>query len=151
MATSQTHQRKVALITGATSGIGAATADLLARDGWITVISGRREAEGNNVIEGIKAAGGEALFIQSDVNTEEAVKALVQKVLDAYGRLDAAVNNAGIATDAAPFAETSTQAFEAMWTTNVKGVYWCMQQEIGSSQCVKLAEELSSTSPQSRA
>ncbi|MBC8136325.1 MAG: SDR family NAD(P)-dependent oxidoreductase, partial [Fibrella sp.] len=87
---------KVALITGATSGIGAATAVLLAKEGAKVVVSGRREKEGLAVVEEITKAGGTAHFVQADVAKEQDVKQLVVATVAMFGRLDVAFNNAGI-------------------------------------------------------
>ena len=91
-----TFTNKVALVTGGTSGIGSATALAFAREGAKVVVSGRREKEGNGVVSLIKKNGGEGMFIKTDVSSEADVAALVAKTLSAYGRLDAAFNNAGI-------------------------------------------------------
>src|SRR5436190_20037576 len=91
-----TFSNKVALVNGGTSGIGSATALAFAREGAKVVISGRREKEGNEVVSFIKKNGGEGMFIKTDVSGETDVVSLVAKTLAAYGRLDAAFNNAGI-------------------------------------------------------
>ena len=87
---------KVALITGATSGIGRDTAVAFAREGAKVVITGRRAEAGRKTIELIRFAGGEALFVQADVSKEPDVEAVVAKVVGTYGRLDIALNNAGV-------------------------------------------------------
>src|SRR5687768_13757027 len=92
----KSFENKVILITGATSGIGQATALAFAREGGKVVLSGRREKEGNQVLSQIRKAGGEGVFIKSDVSSEAQVEALVDHTLSTYGRLDAAFNNAGI-------------------------------------------------------
>src|SRR5213593_4637709 len=94
--TMNTFTNKVALVTGATSGIGLATALAFAREGAKVVLSGRREKEGNQVVSRIRKSGGEATFIKTDVSSEAEVEALVNKTVSTYGRLDAAFNNAGI-------------------------------------------------------
>ena len=86
----------VALITGASSGIGAATAHHLARAGAKVVLAARREEKLNALKAEIEAAGGTALVVPTDVTDREAVKALAQQAKDAYGRIDILVNNAGI-------------------------------------------------------
>lgn len=87
---------KVILITGGTSGPGATAAVPLAGKGAKVAITGRREEQGRAVVEGIKAAGGEGLFIQTDVTVRADVEAMVAKTVERFGRLDGAVNNAGI-------------------------------------------------------
>lgn len=89
-------ENKVALVTGATSGIGKATALALGAAGAKVVFSGRREREGKDTATLIRKSGAECLFVRSDVSNEEDVKALVQKTVETYGRLDCAFNNAGI-------------------------------------------------------
>src|ERR1700722_16906363 len=87
---------KVALVTGGTSGIGRDTAVLFAKAGAKVVVAGRREAEGKETVELIHAAGGEALFVQTDVSKASDVDTLIQKTVERFGRLDIAFNNAGI-------------------------------------------------------
>lgn len=122
--------RKVALITGATSGFGKGCAEVLASKGIAVVLSGRRKELGDKIVEDIKAKGGEALFIVSDVNKEENHKALVEECVKYYGRLDYAVNNAGIATEGARIADSQTERFEEMIQTNIMGVYFGMKYQI---------------------
>src|SRR6266581_6647084 len=88
---------KVALITGGTSGIGEAAALQLAKTGAKVVVAGRRENEGQAVVKAIEKAGGQALFVKTDVSREADVKALVDKTVAKFGRLDFAFNNAGVA------------------------------------------------------
>src|SRR5258708_12441657 len=89
-------QNKVALITGGTTGIGRDTAVLFAKNGAKVVISGRRETEGNEAIALVRAAGGDGLFVKSDVSKSSDVQSLVAKTVEKFGRLDIAFNNAGI-------------------------------------------------------
>lgn len=121
---------KVALITGGATGIGKATAMILAKQGVKVVISGRREAIGQNAVQEIRAAGGEASFVVSDVDDEVQVKRLVGFAVEKYGRLDLAVNNAGISNETKTLGDSETEKFEAMLRTNVIGVYLCMKHEI---------------------
>lgn len=89
-------QGKSAIVTGAASGIGRATAELFAREGARLVINDVNEARLNEIAKSIAAAGGEAVAVAGDVSSEADVKALVAKAVEAYGRLDIAVANAGI-------------------------------------------------------
>ncbi|MGA7904963.1 MAG: SDR family NAD(P)-dependent oxidoreductase, partial [Terrimicrobiaceae bacterium] len=91
-----TFTNKVALVTGATSGIGRATAIALAQAGAKVAVAGRREEEGAQVVREIYQAGGEALFVRTDVARETDVQTLVAKTVEHFGRLDFAFNNAGI-------------------------------------------------------
>jgi len=87
---------KVAVVTGGTSGIGRDAAVLFAKSGANVVIAGRREPEGNETVEMIRAAGGDGLFVKTDVSKAAEVEALIQKAVEKFGRLDIAFNNAGI-------------------------------------------------------
>src|SRR6476660_8709202 len=87
---------KVALITGGTSGIGRDAAVLFAKEGAKVAVTGRRGAEGQETVALARAAGGEATFIQGDVSKSSEVRGMVKKVVDTYGRLDVAFNNAGV-------------------------------------------------------
>ena len=88
-------ENKVAVVTGGTSGIGKAAALALAEAGAKVVVGGRRESEGKEVVQAIEKIGGKALFVKTDVSREADVKALVDKTLATFGRLDIAFNNAG--------------------------------------------------------
>ena len=91
---SQRLQGKVAVITGSTSGIGRATAELFGQEGARVVVNGRRKELGEEVVAGIRAAGGEACFYQADMARSEEVTALVHFAVQTYGRLDVLMNNA---------------------------------------------------------
>jgi NAD(P)-dependent dehydrogenase (short-subunit alcohol dehydrogenase family) len=123
-------QNKVALVTGATSGIGRATAIAFAKEGARVVIAGRRENEGAEVVAEIKAAGGEALFVRTDVAKEADVKALVDKTVATYGRLDFAFNNAGIFADTGPIADVTDEVIDKTFNINVRGVIYGMKHQI---------------------
>jgi len=122
---------QIALVTGGTSGIGRAAAIAFAREGAKVVVSGRREKEGNAVVAEIKAAGGDALFVQTDVTNEAQVATLVTRTLDHYGRLDVAFNNAGIEGTFGPtIAEQTEEHYDRVFDANVKGVLLAMKHEI---------------------
>ena len=127
---SKTFENKVVLITGGTTGIGRATAIAFAREGAKVVVSGRRKAEGAETIALIEKAGGKGLFVQSDVSDEEQVKALVQTVLDTFGRLDNAFNNAGIEGTLSPLVDATVDQYTRVFDINVKGVFLSMKYEI---------------------
>jgi len=122
--------QKVAVITGGATGIGKSTAMLLASKGIKVVISGRREAEGQKAIEEIRAQGGDAAFIVTDVDNETNVSQLIGFAVKKYGRLDMAVNNAGISNETKTIGDSDPAKFQAMLQTNVMGVYPCMKYEI---------------------
>lgn len=122
---------KVAIVTGATSGIGMVTAQRMAAEGARVVLAARRGDRGKALVEEIKAAGGDALFVQTDVSRRESIARMVEETVETYGHLDYAFNNAGIAgsgyTDAADITEES---WDRLMKVNVKGVWLCMKHEI---------------------
>lgn len=121
---------KVALVTGGTSGIGRATAIALGAVGAKVVFSGRRDAERETTSVMIRETGSECLFVRSDVSSETEVKALIEKTVATYGRLDFAFNNAGVGTVPKPLHEQSVEDFDSMMATNLRGVFFCMKYEI---------------------
>jgi len=122
--------QKVAIITGGATGIGKSTAMLLASKGIKVVISGRREAVGQEAIEEIRARGGDAAFIAADVDNETQVSQMIGFAVKKYGRLDLAVNNSGISNETKTIGDSDPANFRAMLQTNVMGVYLCMKYEI---------------------
>ena len=126
----KSFQNKVALITGGSSGIGRATAIAFAREGAKVVVTSRRENEGKETVSLIKEAGGEGLFIRTDVSKEADVKAMVEGTVKAYGHLDYAFNNAGIEGNAAPLTEQTVGDYESVLGINVRGVFLSMKYEI---------------------
>ena len=123
-------QDKVVLITGGTSGIGRATAVAFGEAGAKVVLSGRREAEGEETAALIRDTGAECLFVRSDVSDEAEVQALVEKTIATYGRLDCAFNNAGIESPLKPLHEQSIEDFDKLMSINVRGLFLCMKYEI---------------------
>ncbi len=120
---------KVALVTGATGGIGRAAALAFAAGGAKVVVSGRRRAAGEETADLIRQAGGDAVFIGADVADEAEVENLVGATLARYGRLDCAFNNAGTIA-LAPIDEATEADFRAVVDTNIKGVYACMKYQL---------------------
>ncbi len=88
-------ERKVALVTGALTGIGRAAAIAFAQEGAKVVVSGRREKEGQELAAELQALGAEAIFVHTDVRNDDDVRKLVDQTVSRFGRLDIAVNNAG--------------------------------------------------------
>ncbi|MBD1865747.1 SDR family oxidoreductase [Cyanobacteria bacterium FACHB-471] len=123
-------QDKVALVTGGTSGIGRATAIAFGAAGAKVVFSGRRDAEGEKTAQRIRETGAECLYVHSDASNEEDIKALVQKTVATYGRLDCAFNNAGVESPGKPLHEQSIEEFDNLMAINVRGVFLCMKYEI---------------------
>jgi len=121
---------KVALVTGAASGIGRSTAELYAREGAKVVVSDVDEQGGRETVRLIKAAGGDALFVRADVSDPAQVEALVGKALETYGRLDFACNNAGIGGESNPTADQSIEGWQRVININLSGVFYCMKYEI---------------------
>lgn len=122
---------KVILITGATSGLGEATAKLLASRGAKVALTGRRMDRGEAVASEIAAAGGAALFIRADVNLRTDVEAMVATTVQHFGRLDGAVNNAGIARGAlTPAADITEADWMETIHTNLNAVWLSMKYEI---------------------
>src|SRR6201993_1994591 len=110
---------KIALVTGSTRGIGAATAHALAGEGARVIVAGRDEERGRSVVESIRAEGGTADFIAVTLRDERSARALASGALEIAGRVDILVNNAGIATFG-PTASTTEEQFDDMYSVNVK-------------------------------
>jgi NAD(P)-dependent dehydrogenase (short-subunit alcohol dehydrogenase family) len=121
---------KVALITGGTSGIGRYTAILFAQHGAKVVLTGRREAEGNETRKLVQAAGGDALFLQGDVSKSADVQKFVQNTVEKFGRLDVAFNNAGVEGTWMPIVDLPEEQFDQVTSINVKGVWLCLKYEM---------------------
>ncbi|MEZ5514335.1 MAG: SDR family oxidoreductase [Steroidobacteraceae bacterium] len=121
---------KVAIVTGATSGMGAVTARHLAAAGARVAFCGRRVDEGRAVEKSITDAGGEALFVQADVTIESEVKSLFAAVEQRYGRLDYAFNNVGTSQGTALLHELPTEDFDVVMNTNLRGNFLQMKYEI---------------------
>lgn len=121
---------KVGLVTGGTSGIGRETAVLFAKAGAKVVVAGRREPEGEQTVELIRAGGGEGLFVKADVSKSAEVDQLVQKTVERFGRLDIAFNNAGIEGAWSPIVRQSEEDWDRTIAINLKGVWLCLKYEI---------------------
>lgn len=116
-------QGKMALVTGATAGIGQAIAHALAREGAHVVVTGRDQQRGQAVVEAIRTAGGSATFVAANVTSKPAIDRLAKEAAEAVGSIDILVNNAGI-YPFGPTAETDEATFDAVITTNVKGPFY---------------------------
>ena len=124
------YENKVALVTGGTGGIGRAAALSFAQRGATVVVTGRREEEGKKSVDLITSKGGKAQFFQVDVSNESECQNMVSNVLDKFGRLDCAFNNAGIEGLVAPTAEQTDENFHKVMNINVLGVMNSMKFEI---------------------
>ncbi|MGH6714387.1 MAG: glucose 1-dehydrogenase [Bradyrhizobium sp.] len=116
-------QGKVALITGGASGIGAACAELLAREGASVVVTDVDELRGPEVVAGIKKAGNEAVFLQHDVTSEPRWIEVVAETMKRYGRLDVLVSNAGIGIGVPSITEMSLEDWRRQTAINLDGVF----------------------------
>lgn len=123
-------QGKVALVTGGTAGIGRDTAVLFAKEGAKVVVTGRREAEGNETVALVRQAGGEGLFVKSDVSKTADVQLVVQKTVEQFGRLDIAFNNAGVEGVWVPLIEQTEENWDYVHNINLKGVWLSLKYEI---------------------
>ena len=121
---------KVALITGAASGIGRATALAFAQEGAKIIVSDVALEGGEETVQLIQQAGGEAMFIRADVSNPEEVFAMIQGAIETYERLDIAVNNAGISGASTRVADYSFEEWHKVIAVNLTGVFYCMHYEI---------------------
>jgi NAD(P)-dependent dehydrogenase (short-subunit alcohol dehydrogenase family) len=122
---------KVALVTGGSSGLGEATALKFAREGAKVVIAARRVEQSEQVVRRIAELGSEAHFVQADVSRAADVERLVSETVRKFGRLDCAVNNAGISGPRyTPLAEITEEQWDQVMNVNLKGVWLCMKHEI---------------------
>lgn len=121
---------KVALVTGGSSGIGRASALIFAREGAKVVVADVSVEGGEETVRQIKAAGGQALFVKADMAKAAEIEAMVNKAVEAYGRLDCAHNNAGIEGRTATTAEDTEENWERVLRINLIGVWLCLKYEI---------------------
>jgi NAD(P)-dependent dehydrogenase (short-subunit alcohol dehydrogenase family) len=120
----------VVLITGALTGIGRATALAFAREGAQVVVSGRSNQAGQSLVDKLHELGADAEFIRADVRHEEDVRALVDKTVARFGRLDVAVNNAGTEGRLGPIVDQSAESYAATFDTNVLGTLLSLKHEL---------------------
>jgi NAD(P)-dependent dehydrogenase (short-subunit alcohol dehydrogenase family) len=126
----QKMSNPVVLITGALTGIGRAAAIAFARKGAKVVVSGRRDEVGQALVKELRTLGSEAEFIKADVRVEDDVRALIDKTVARFGRLDVAVNNAGTEGQVGPITDQTAESFAATFETNVLGVVLSMKHEV---------------------
>lgn len=120
----------VALVTGASSGIGRATAKAFAREGYTTVLADVHEDQGKDAAAECEAEGATSRFIRCDVSDESSVQNLIREIVSGFGRIDAAFNNAGIEGEQAPTGECTTANFDRVIAVNLRGVFLCMREEL---------------------
>ena len=135
----------VVLITGGLTGIGRAAAVAFAKKGAKVVVAGRRDEAGKALVKELRSFGSEAEFINADVRKEDDVRALVDKTVARFGRLDVAVNNAGTEGQVGPITDQTAESYAATFDTNVLGVILSMKHEVRVMQA--RAAAASSTSP----
>lgn len=121
---------KVAVVTGATSGIGRAIAELLAKEGAKVAVTGRNVERGNEVVESIRKEGGIAKFWKLDVSNEEEVERVFAEIAREFGKIDILVNNAGITGVDKPTHELTEEEWDQVMNVNVKGVFFCTKHVI---------------------
>ena len=137
--------KPVVVITGALSGIGRATAIAFAKNGATVVVSGRRDDAGKALADELRSFGSEAEFINADVRQEEDVRALMDRTIEQFGRLDVAVNNAATEGPVGPITDQTAESYAATFDTNVLGVILSMKHEVrvmqgrGSGNIVNIA------------
>ena len=120
---------KVALVTGSAGGIGRATAAAFAAAGARVIVTDLQTAAGQETVRQIRESGGEATFVQSNVAKADEVEALVAAAVQRYGRLDYAVNNAGIEGKFAGITDLPEQEWDRVLETNLKGTFLCLKYE----------------------
>lgn len=123
--------KRSAIVTGGASGIGKACVEGLADLGWAVTIADRSD-EGEVLCAAIRASGGEAQFVRTDVTDEENVRAMVEAATARYGQLHGAINCAGIAGCSKPIHEIPTADWERVHGINLRGMFLCMKHEIGA-------------------
>jgi NAD(P)-dependent dehydrogenase (short-subunit alcohol dehydrogenase family) len=122
--------KPVTLITGALTGIGRASAVAFAKKGAKVVVAGRRDEAGKALAEELRSLGSEAEFIKADVRKEDDVRALVDKTVELFGRLDVAVINAGTEGRPSPITDQTADTYAETFDTNVLGVILSMKHEV---------------------
>ena len=123
-------KNKTVIITGAASGIGKAAAEIFAKHGANVVVSDIQESEGKAVVDGINSSGGKASFFKTDVAKPEEMEALVNFAVKTYGKLDVAVNNAGIGGELNPVAEMSIEGWQKVIGINLNSLFYGMKYQI---------------------
>jgi NAD(P)-dependent dehydrogenase (short-subunit alcohol dehydrogenase family) len=120
-------ENRVVLITGGTSGIGRVTASMFAAEGARVAVCGRRDAEGQDTVREIEAAGGTALFVQADVSRAAEIEACVDAIIKAYGQLDCLFNNAGISGPVSSLLDLDEETWDSVIDVNLKGMFLSMK------------------------
>ena len=119
--------KKVAVITGATSGIGTAVAERMAKEGYYTVLLGRNIEKGNYICNSIKAKGYQATFIQCDVTSEQSVSEASKTIINTCGRVDVLFNNAGIMLQSKELERLPVEEWKKTFETNLDSVFYMLK------------------------
>jgi NAD(P)-dependent dehydrogenase (short-subunit alcohol dehydrogenase family) len=127
----------VVLVTGALAGIGRATAIAFAKEGATVMVSGRRDDAGAALVPELQALGAKADYVRADVSKEDDVRAMVDAVVQRFGRLDIAVNNAGVEGVRGPLTGQTPENYAATFDTNVLGTILCLKHEMRVMQSQK--------------
>jgi NAD(P)-dependent dehydrogenase (short-subunit alcohol dehydrogenase family) len=130
MATQQGFANKVIFITGASSGIGRATALAFAREGASVALADVGDQGGLETVRLVEARGARALFVHCDVSSDREVRSALGKTIETFGRLDCAFNNAGIEGQQASTADCTEENWDRVLSVNLKGIWLCMKHEI---------------------
>jgi NAD(P)-dependent dehydrogenase (short-subunit alcohol dehydrogenase family) len=120
--------QKIAIVTGAGSGVGEAAALALVKDGWTVVLAGRRQENLDAVAKQCAALGGKTLAVSTDITDPASIAALFKKTKDTYGRLDLLFNNAGVGAPPVPIDELPYEKWKAAVDTNLNGSFLCTQE-----------------------
>ncbi|WP_437674505.1 SDR family NAD(P)-dependent oxidoreductase [Sorangium sp. So ce131] len=127
---SRRFEGRAAIVTGAGTGVGRATALAFAREGARVVVANRRSDAGQAVVAEIEALGGEALYVQTDVSRRESVQGLIEAALARYDRIDILINNAGVLGQMALTADVTEEQWDEVMDINLKGAWMCMKYAI---------------------
>lgn len=123
---------KCIVVTGASSGIGRATAEVVAKHGANVVVAARRAELCADVVDGIVDSGGSATYIQTDVTDRDDVDRMIRHAVSVFGRIDGAFNNAGVLKDTGRIHEMDDDVLRHSWEVNVMGVWHCMKAELSA-------------------
>jgi NAD(P)-dependent dehydrogenase (short-subunit alcohol dehydrogenase family) len=123
-------QDKVVVVTGGSTGIGRAASLAFARAGYKVVVASRNSVTGSETVDAIRSHGCEASFIKTDVQRASDVQDLISETVRIYGRLDCALNNAGVEGEGIPLVDTTEEHWDDLINTNLKGVWLCLKYQI---------------------
>ena len=137
---------KVILVTGSNSGMGRATAMRLAAMGAHVVCAGRRKERGDEVLSELRSQPGGGSFVQTDISDEQSVNSLFESIATEFGRLDGAVNNAGIEAPLMPLPDISIDTFDLVHSVNLRGTFLCLRHELSVMRKAKCGSVVNTSS-----